>query len=39
MLISGLASEELWKFAAVGFLVLGFLMKLIGMDFEAFMTI
>jgi len=38
MLISGLASEELWKFAAVGFMVLGFVMKLIGMDFGALMT-
>ncbi|MFB0558475.1 MAG: DUF6754 domain-containing protein [Candidatus Bathyarchaeia archaeon] len=33
MLTSGLASEEIWKFIAIGLLVIGLLLQLAGVDF------
>jgi len=33
ILISGLASEEIWKFLAIGLLIIGFLLQLVGVNF------
>ena len=35
MLISGLASEEIWKFLAIGLLIIGFLLNWAGVDFSS----
>lgn len=37
-LISGIASEEWWKFLTIGLIVLGVLLKLVGIDFGAIMS-
>lgn len=34
LLISGLASEEIWKFLAIGLLILGLLLKAVGIPFD-----
>lgn len=38
-LISGLASEEIWKMLALGLMALGFVIGLVGVDFKAIMTV
>lgn len=38
MLISGLASEEIWKFLTIALLLIGFLLQLAGIDFAKLIT-